>query len=160
MALKPSDAVRTRRFKFERNNGQWAINGTTWEDVIDSDYQFTLASPRRGDVEIWQFENSSGGWFHPVHTHLTDFKVLDRNGRPPAPHERGPKDVVYVGEGETVRVIMKWEGRGRYMIHCHNLIHEDHDMMGQFEVIDPDGPGDDPRGTLAHPDSDEPGDPL
>ena len=25
------------------------------------------------------------------------------------------------------------------MIHCHNLVHEDHDMMGQFEVIDPDG---------------------
>ena len=24
--------------------------------------------------------------------------------------------------------------RGRYMIHCHNLVHEDHDMMAQFEV--------------------------
>ena len=24
--------------------------------------------------------------------------------------------------------------RGRYMIHCHNLVHEDHDMMGQFGV--------------------------
>jgi spore coat protein A, manganese oxidase len=23
---------------------------------------------------------------------------------------------------------------GRYMIHCHNLVHEDHDMMTQFEV--------------------------
>ena len=25
---------------------------------------------------------------------------------------------------------------GKYMIHCHNLVHEDHDMMGQFEVRD------------------------
>jgi hypothetical protein len=23
------------------------------------------------------------------------------------------------------------------MMHCHNLIHEDHDMMGQFWVRDP-----------------------
>ena len=25
---------------------------------------------------------------------------------------------------------------GRYMIHCHNLPHEDHDMMQQFAVGD------------------------
>jgi FtsP/CotA-like multicopper oxidase with cupredoxin domain len=160
MALQASQAVRTRKFKFERQHGEWAINGTTWKDVVDSDYQFSLAKPQRNDIEIWELENSSGGWFHPVHMHLTDFKILDRNGRPPFPQELGPKDVVYVGEGEKVRVIMKWEGRGRYMIHCHNTIHEDHDMMAQFEVIDPDGDGDDPRGTPSRPNSDQDGDPL
>ena len=50
------------------------------------------------------------------------------------PHEIGAKDVVYVGENETVRVLAKFDGRGKYMIHCHNLVHEDHDMMGQFEI--------------------------
>jgi hypothetical protein len=68
--------------------------------------------------------------------------------------------VVYVGEGEKVRVIMKWEGTGRYMMHCHNLIHEDHDMMAQFEVVDPAGPGDDPLGTPCKDLADEAGDPL
>jgi FtsP/CotA-like multicopper oxidase with cupredoxin domain len=160
MALQPSQAVRTRKFKFERDNGQWAINGTTWKNVVDSGYKFSLAKPNLGDIEIWELQNSSGGWFHPVHMHLTDFKVLDRNGRPPFAHELGPKDVVYVGEGEKVRVMMKWEGRGRYMMHCHNLIHEDHDMMAQFEVIDPAGDGDDPIGTVARPSSDEANDPL
>ena len=160
MALRQADAVRTRTFRFKRENGQWTINGTTWEDVIDSNFTFSLAKPRHGDVEIWKFENSSGGWFHPVHVHFVDFKVLDRNGRPPAPHERGPKDVVYVGENETVRVITRFEGRGRYMMHCHNLIHEDHDMMSQFEVINPDGPGDDPMGTRCKPMSEEASDPL
>jgi hypothetical protein len=29
----------------------------------------------------------------------------------------------------------KHEG-GRYMVHCHNLVHEDHDMMVQFAVGD------------------------
>src|SRR4029078_6220390 len=51
------------------------------------------------------------------------------------PYERGPKDVVYVGEGETLRLLMRFGPQvGRYMMHCHNLVHEDHDMMVQFEV--------------------------
>ena len=34
-----------------------------------------------------------------------------------------------------MRVIAKFGPRkGKYMIHCHNLVHEDHDMMTQFEV--------------------------
>ena len=45
---------------------------------------------------------------------------------------------------------MKFGGHaGKYMMHCHNLVHEDHDMMGQFEVIDDAGPGDDPLGSRA-----------
>jgi spore coat protein A, manganese oxidase len=146
MALQPSQAVRTRKFNFERKHGEWTINGYTWKDVERSNYAFTLANPKRGDVEIWEFRNTSGGWFHPVHVHLIDFKILDRNGKPPMPHELGPKDVAYVGENEVVRVIAKFDGLGKYMIHCHNLIHEDHDMMGQFEVVDPASSGEDPLG--------------
>jgi spore coat protein A, manganese oxidase len=44
--------------------------------------------------------------------------------------------------------------RGRYMIHCHNLPHEDHDMMGQFSVgyntNDPD-PNDPIEAVKPHP---------
>ena len=88
-----------------------------------------------GSTEIWEFVNKSGGWFHPTHIHLVDFKVLTRNGKPAFPWEQGPKDVVYVGENESVRVLVQFnQGKGRYMIHCHNLPHEDHDMMVQFEV--------------------------
>src|SRR5438046_833384 len=35
---------------------------------------------------------------------------------------------------------MRFENQqGRYMMHCHNLVHEDHDMMGQFLVGDDHG---------------------
>jgi hypothetical protein len=114
----------------------------TWDEVVESGYKKVLADPDLDDVEIWEIENSSGGWFHPVHIHLVDFQLLSRNGQAPFAHERGPKDVVYVGEGETVRLLMKFEHhRGRYMIHCHNLPHEDHDMMAQFSVgIDTNDP--------------------
>lgn len=135
MSLATSDSVKTRRMRVKRDNGIWTIGGMTWEEVIESGYKKVLADPDLNDVEIWEIENSSGGWFHPVHIHLVDFQILSRNGAAPFPYERGPKDVVYVGEGETVRLLMKFEhNRGRYMIHCHNLPHEDHDMMGQFSV--------------------------
>jgi spore coat protein A, manganese oxidase len=131
-----------RNIRFERKNSHWTVNGQTWEDVVNSDYELTIANPKQNATEIWELENPGGGWFHPVHIHLVDFKVLDRNGRAPEPYEKGPKDVVYVGESEKVRVIMKFEHQvGRYMMHCHNLVHEDHDMMVQFEVGEG---GDDP----------------
>ena len=144
MALQPSQAVQTRKLRLERKNGSWTINGNTWEKVVSSNYRHVEATPMKDSVEIWEISNQSGGWFHPTHIHLVDFKILSRNGAAPFPYEQGPKDVVYVGENETVRLLMKFEGRGKYMIHCHNLVHEDHDMMSQFEVIDPGSPGDDP----------------
>lgn len=135
MSLTPSQSVKTRQMRLKRDNDIWTIGGMTWDEVIKSGYKKVLADPNLNDVEIWEVENSSGGWFHPLHIHLVDFQILSRNGQPPFAFERGPKDVVYVGEGETVRLLMKFEhNRGRYMIHCHNLPHEDHDMMAQFSV--------------------------
>jgi spore coat protein A len=135
MNLSAEEVVTTRQMEFKREGGHWTINGQTWEDVINSGFTRTIANPRLGDVEIWELVNKSGGWFHPVHIHLVDFQILDRNGAPPEPYELGPKDTVYVGENETVRLLMRFGPHaGRYMMHCHNLVHEDHDMMVQFEV--------------------------
>jgi FtsP/CotA-like multicopper oxidase with cupredoxin domain len=135
MNLDPSQAVRTRRMEFRRQHGEWTINGRTWADVVDSNFQHVIADPDLDDVEIWELVNTSGGWNHPVHIHLIEFKILSRNGRAPFDFELGPKDVAYVGENETVRLMTKFgPHRGRYMFHCHNLVHEDHDMMHQFAV--------------------------
>ena len=104
-----------------------------------------VANPQPDEVQIWEITNKSGGWFHPTHIHLVDFKILSRNGKAPFNYELGPKDVAYVGENETVRLITKFAHQtGRYMIHCHNLPHEDHDMMTQFRV------GTDTRGQRPH----------
>jgi hypothetical protein len=134
----PDNVARRREFRFNKDGPMFTINGLTFDgNRIDAD-------PREGDTEIWKVYNNSGGWIHPVHVHLVNFKILDRNGRPPEPWERGWKDTVIVGEGEDVRIMMRWpkvpvEGeRGafahRYVFHCHNLEHEDHDMMAQIGV--------------------------
>ncbi len=127
-----ANAVRTRKFEFGRRGGIWAINGLGW------DTQRVDATPSNGDIEIWELYNKAGGWWHPIHIHLLidGFKILDRNGKPPFPYERGLKDVAFVGANEHVRVIGRWAPfNGRFVFHCHNNYHEDHDMMSQFEVI-------------------------
>lgn len=128
-------------FLFHRSNGQWLINGVGFEDVENR----VLAKVPRGTVELWELENRSGGWSHPIHVHLVDFKVVQRTGsdRGVMPYEAsGLKDVVWLGRGETVVVeahYYPWDGV--YMFHCHNLIHEDQDMMGAFNVTALDGFG-------------------
>ncbi|CAH0221715.1 Spore coat protein A [Arthrobacter sp. Bi83] len=142
MSLTPDMAVAKRILRVQRQGGEWTINGETWDDVERSNFTRCFANPQRMQVEQWTIVNESGGWFHPVHIHLIDGKIIGRNtnGGKPFAWEGGPKDVFYAGENESVTVLMqfdtgKHEG-GRYMVHCHNLVHEDHDMMVQFAVGD------------------------
>jgi len=123
-----------RTFKFGRSNGGWVINGEFFDE------NRIQADPRRGTPEIWHFE-SGGGWTHPVHLHLCDMFILARDGKRPPLIERGRKDMVNVGASYgDASVLVKFdyefsEGPGRYAFHCHTTEHEDHRMMGQFEVI-------------------------
>lgn len=90
-----------------------------------------------GAIEIWEittFRMMMGGTGHPFHIHGTQFQVLSRNGREPDENERGFKDTVFVGAGETVRIIVQFMHKGIYMYHCHILEHEEAGMMGQLEV--------------------------
>ena len=123
-----------RSFKFGKSGGAWTVNGFTFADVKNR----ILAKPQRGAIEVWELENSSGGWSHPVHIHLVDFQILSRTGgkRPVLDYEKEAlKDVVLLGENEKVTVIARYAPYdGVYMFHCHNLIHEDHDMMAAFNV--------------------------
>ncbi|MGY1603194.1 multicopper oxidase family protein [Geodermatophilus sp. SYSU D00815] len=160
----PALATRTRDLRFERGNGEWQINATTWAQVEGTEFRRTLfdrdGQPDTGNItpgswEIWKLSNHSGGWFHPIHLHLVDFRILDRNGKQPGAFEAGPKDVVYLKENEDIRILARFGGdplnrTGRYMIHCHNTSHEDHDMMHQFRV-GRDTPENDPLGAPPQP---------
>ena len=143
MDLTPAMAVAKRELRFERDGGQWTVNGVTWEEVEATGFTKLFANPAPFTVEQWTFINKSGGWFHPVHVHLIAAKIIARNtnGGKPFAWELGPKDVFYTGEGESVTALMQFatqpDGEGKYMIHCHNLTHEDHDMMVQFSAGDP-----------------------
>ena len=147
MCLDESDrfhGIKTVKLELHRSNSTWKVNDTTWDDIVASSYQKVVANPQLGRGPDLGDHNKSGGWFHPTHIHLVDFKILSRNGKAPYNYELGPKDVAYVGENESVRLITRFAHQtGRYMIHCHNLPHEDHDMMTQFRV-GADTPDNDP----------------
>jgi spore coat protein A len=137
--LDPKLGVRTREIEFgismEFNIHPfiWTINGKKF------DPNTSLAQVEYGQVEIWHLKNRKFGSLeklHPVHLHLVNFQILERNGGPPKPWERGWKDTVSLDKGEEVKLIMRFDGhRGRYLMHCHNLEHEDHNMMARFDVV-------------------------
>ncbi|SFB97730.1 multicopper oxidase family protein [Streptomyces aidingensis] len=129
--LRRGEAVATRSFDFrlthEDGHQKWTVNGRPYR-VGD-----IWARPALDTVELWTF---SSDFHHPVHTHLAHFQVVSRNGRAPGPADGGWKDTVDVRPYEVVEALVKFSGyRGRYMMHCHNLEHEDMAMMADFEIV-------------------------
>jgi len=83
------------------------------------------------ETEIWTLVNDDG-FAHPVHLHATHFRVLSREGGRGRlmPWEAGLKDTVLLHPEETVRIAVRFTAhRGLFLLHCHNLEHEDVGMM-------------------------------
>jgi len=133
--LNPDDAVNTRKFVLDFTDGHWTIDGLMYDPSrIDAD-------PHMGTTEIWEFENRSD-LPHDVHLHLVQFQTLVASGGPPTRNRAGWKDVQRVLPHQTSSMIVPFEGySGVYVFHCHMLEHGEHGMMGQFEVVGPEGPG-------------------
>jgi spore coat protein A len=117
---------------------------------------------KAGSSEIWELHNTTVD-AHPVHLHLVDFRVLNRepftgtvvdkpmaprgtvggyltnvslsgNVRPAEPNEAGRKDTVITYPGEVTRILVTFAVPGEFVWHCHILSHEDHEMMRRFIV--------------------------
>jgi FtsP/CotA-like multicopper oxidase with cupredoxin domain len=131
-ALPPIDLTQVeqrRTFRFERTNGVWVVNGKIFK------VNNAVAKPKLGSAEIWTLRNDSGGWAHPVHIHFEEGRILKRNGVAPPIHERGRKDVYVLKPNETVEIFMRFRDfKGKYVMHCHNLAHEDHAMMVRWDI--------------------------
>ncbi|MCJ7799777.1 MAG: multicopper oxidase domain-containing protein [Polaromonas sp.] len=122
--------VKTRRFEFDKTNEVWTVNGQIYNG------EKATVEPKMGTAEIWVLEGK-GSWHHPVHIHFEEGRILTRNGRQAPPHERGRKDVYVLAPGEVVRVFIRFRDfTGKYMMHCHNTIHEDHAMMIRYDIVE------------------------
>jgi FtsP/CotA-like multicopper oxidase with cupredoxin domain len=123
----------SRSFRFERELDQWVVNGKTFPDSADV-VHFRV---RKNSAEQWTIWNTSGGWMHPIHIHFEEFRMISRNGVAigPGSVEYSRKDVMRLQHGESN--VAAWRFRdfqGRYVIHCHNTVHEDHAMMMRFDI--------------------------
>lgn len=161
--LNPTFATRERLLlvsEQERPSDGYVIIGllgnARWHEPITED-------PKAGSTEIWSFVNITGD-VHPLHVHLVQFQVLNRQafdvptykqtgklvftGKPMAPesNERpARKDTVKSYPGYVTRVIMRFDlPHGAavtpgeelvYVWHCHILEHEDNEMMRPYKVV-------------------------
>ncbi|HSF21958.1 MAG TPA: multicopper oxidase family protein [Burkholderiales bacterium] len=148
-AAAATDAeTRRMRLDFDERAG-FLIDNTPYR--VD-EVAFTVA---RGAREVWEVRNSPISMPHPMHVHGFGFRVLRRRGTfGPAralaqessgrlPTDLGVKDTVVVWPNETVWLALDFSlpedaafrGRQRYMLHCHNLEHEDGMMMRNYAVL-------------------------
>ncbi|WP_018395728.1 multicopper oxidase [Bacillus sp. 37MA] len=150
--LPRSMAKRTRDLTLVRIKDQYGrslnlLDGKMWIDRISERIEVDT-------VEIWRIINIIDDDPHPIHLHLVDFQILDRQpfdvshfqktGNliftgppiPPDPYETGLKDTVRTPFGYVTSIIARFGPfTGRYVWHCHMLEHEDHEMMRPIEVF-------------------------
>lgn len=127
-------AAPVRYWRFERKNSMWAINDKFMN------VHSAAANIGLGSFEIWELDNPSGGWSHPVHIHFEEGQILNRyvsGTEVPVPgYEKGRKDVYRLGPHEKVRIFIRFRDfPGKYVMHCHNMIHEDHAMMVRWDIL-------------------------
>jgi FtsP/CotA-like multicopper oxidase with cupredoxin domain len=129
--LNLNEVVTTRIWNFDLVGGQFKVNGL----IFDADR--SDATVKQGTAETWIIRNKlpAAGWVHPVHIHLEEGRILSRNGAAPPPEESGRRDVYPIRPGEEVHIFLRFrEWFGKYMIHCHNLGHEDNFMLVRWDV--------------------------
>jgi FtsP/CotA-like multicopper oxidase with cupredoxin domain len=150
-ALANQPGVHTRTWRFERGNGGWMVNGKFFdENIIDAAIpQSERAAPGQGG-EVWIIQNPGGAWRHPVHIHFEEHRMLARNGQPvqPATQLNGAidysrRDIINLQTNDEVKLFMRFRDMGhttepaynRYVMHCHNVVHEDHAMMIRWDIV-------------------------
>ena len=128
--------AKPRTWRFERGSGGWMVNGKFFdENIID-------AAIPMGSEEVWTIQNPGGSWRHPVHIHYEEHRMLTRNGVPVKPNTQlngaidySRRDVINLQTNDETRLFMRFRDmRGRYVMHCHNVVHEDHAMMIRWDI--------------------------
>jgi FtsP/CotA-like multicopper oxidase with cupredoxin domain len=131
--INMSEVKKERNWVFDRRNGAWVVNGELFNrNVVNARCQ-------KNTAEIWNITNKSGGWSHPIHMHYEEFQILSRNGVAikDGDPEKSRKDVIWLHPNETVKIFVRFRDfTGKYPLHCHNVIHEDHAMMARYDVVD------------------------
>ena len=126
----------TRNWQFQNQGGAWQINGKLF-DVNRVD-----AIVKVGTTERWNLK-STGKWAHPIHIHMEEGRIMPRGDANLQAQERGRKDMYRLngmpnnlGIPSSASVVISFRDMlGKYVMHCHNTIHEDHGMMVRFDVV-------------------------
>lgn len=128
--IDPTTAARTRVFEFNMKGMDATVNNKIYA------MQDVEAEVRFGETEIWEFYNRTNVQ-HPIHAHGVQFQVIHRSKGNLLPTDMGWKDTTLVMAQERLQVVVRFqEHKGMFLMHCHNLEHEDMGMMANFVISD------------------------
>lgn len=100
------------------------INGAVWPFGEPMEARF-------GDTEVWEIQNVSD-LRHPFHVHGTFFQVIDRDGV--SEPITAWRDTIPIAPREIVRIALRYDAPGRWMLHCQIPEHAHMGMMADFIV--------------------------
>jgi hypothetical protein len=146
LALLPHRVFSLSRSGKFGDESQWLINDLPFDptqsltEIPGPGNPGGIGNPRLGSGEVWTVVNGSGGWTHPMHMHQEEHTVLRReNSEILHPEDIGKADTVNLDPGESVTLFRRFRSfPGQFVAHCHNLAHEDHNMMFGFKIDPPD----------------------
>lgn len=134
--LDTTDAT-TRTFTLSNSGASMLINGIagTTMDIMDANAVMTTL----GAVEQWTITNSSTNIYHNFHLHDVPFQIVSVAGSAPTGANTAWRDTIEVAPGTSVVIRMQFtdyaDNEYMYMLHCHNVIHEDDGMMLALMVM-------------------------
>ena len=117
------------------------VNGETPHSLNAN--RISLLIPKPGEVEHWTYQNSGGGWDHPIHLHFEEGVTMNRGTNSiPATENLARKDTWRLRPNGSVKFQVRFgEFGGAYVNHCHNTVHEDFAMLLRYQVLtDKDNP--------------------
>jgi suppressor of ftsI/bilirubin oxidase len=135
-ALDVSSPDATRTIALSNTGATFMINGvagTTMSAMEASEIMTTV-----GATEVWTITNATG-LIHSFHLHDVPFQVQTINGSAPTDGYTEWKDTIIVSPQSTTVIAMQFtdysDDTYGYMLHCHNVIHEDEGMMAMLMVM-------------------------
>jgi FtsP/CotA-like multicopper oxidase with cupredoxin domain len=150
--VPPNDLPEPFQISFKLVNGRFLINDE--EFIHDDPFHVVM----KGTSEEWHLNNDTlaGNWVHPVHIHFEEGRILERTvctvpsatGCLPGDRQvqtlpgweqtNNARRDVYPLPGQNglkIRLAFR-DFIGRYLIHCHNMNHEDGFMMARWDIVD------------------------
>jgi FtsP/CotA-like multicopper oxidase with cupredoxin domain len=143
MALLPHREFTLKRSGKFGDESQWLINDLPFDPAValtslpnNPGNPGNIGNPKLGTGEVWTVINGGGGWVHPMHMHMEEHTTIARlDSFNIHPEDTGKEDVVALDPGESVTFFRRFRTfLGPYVAHCHNLAHEDHNMMFGWKI--------------------------